>query len=119
MSTDNKIRQTNRKKAIGYWLLTAAMALLLILAALVCYPFFWHTMGESAASGFTAAMEIDLNTADVETLCLLPGVGPEKAKAIVAEREANGRFSSVEDAARVPGIGEKTIAGWQGIAVAG
>lgn len=119
MDTDNKARQTNRKKAIGYWLLTAAIALILSLAALACYPLFWHTMGEGAASGFSAVMEIDLNTADVEALCLLPGIGPEKAKAIIAEREANGRFSSVEDAVRVPGIGEKTIAGWQGLAVAG
>lgn len=93
--------------------------MILSLAALVCYPLFWHTMGESAGSGFSVAMEIDLNTADAETLCLLPGVGPEKAKAIIAERESNGRFSSVEDAARVPGIGEKTIASWQGLAVAG
>lgn len=118
MDTAQNARQTGGKRDKRYWILTAALAFLLLAAALVCYPPFWHTMEKGDGSGFAAVTEIDLNTADIETLCLLPGVGPEKAKAIVAEREANGRFTSVEDAVRVPGIGEKTIAGWQGLAVA-
>ena len=53
---------------------------------------------------------IDPNRADAEQLCLLPGVGPGIAERIVADRAANGPFSSAEDMQRVPHIGEKTAA---------
>lgn len=53
---------------------------------------------------------VDVNTADAETIArVLVGVGQSKAEAIVAYREENGRFESVEDLARVRGIGEATI----------
>lgn len=52
---------------------------------------------------------IDVNTADAETLELLPGIGPEKAAAIVAWREENGPFSRPEDLLEVSGIGEATL----------
>ncbi|MCD7945090.1 MAG: ComEA family DNA-binding protein [Clostridiales bacterium] len=52
---------------------------------------------------------IDVNTADAETLELLPGIGPEKAAAIVAWREENGPFSQPEDLLEVSGIGEATL----------
>ncbi len=48
---------------------------------------------------------IDLNTADVEQLDALPGVGPATAAAIVDDRGRNGPFASVDDLDRVPGIG--------------
>ena len=53
---------------------------------------------------------IDLNSADAPTLQLLPGIGEGLADAIVADREENGPYSSVEDLLRVPGIGEKRLA---------
>ena len=44
---------------------------------------------------------VDVNTADAETIArVLVGVGQSKAEAIVAYREENGRFESVEDLAR-------------------
>lgn len=49
---------------------------------------------------------VNLNTAGVETLCTLPGIGEAKAKAIVAYREANGAFERVEDIMQVSGIKE-------------
>lgn len=53
---------------------------------------------------------VDVNTADAETIArVLVGVGQSKAEAIVAYREENGRFESLEDLARVRGIGEATI----------
>jgi competence protein ComEA len=48
---------------------------------------------------------INLNTATVQQLDTLPGVGPVTAAAIVAWRDANGKFSSVDQLARIDGIG--------------
>ena len=49
---------------------------------------------------------VNINTATAEQLQTLPGIGQAKAKAIVAYREANGNFSSIEDLRKVPGIKE-------------
>ncbi|MBE6990608.1 MAG: helix-hairpin-helix domain-containing protein [Ruminococcaceae bacterium] len=62
---------------------------------------------------------IDLNTADAETLQQLPGIGPTLAERIIAEREANGPFVSVDELTRVSGIGEKTVEAIRPYAAAG
>ena len=48
---------------------------------------------------------VDLNTANVEQLDTLPGIGPVTAAAIVAWRDANGRFTTVDQLGDVDGIG--------------
>ena len=48
---------------------------------------------------------LDLNTATVQQLDSLPGVGPVTAAAIVAWRQTNGKFTSVDQLADVDGIG--------------
>lgn len=54
--------------------------------------------------------KINLNTADAETLQReLVGVGNAKAKAIVAYREANGEFASVDEMLEVKGIGKAIL----------
>lgn len=60
--------------------------------------------GESAPAGV-----VNVNTATVEQLQLLPGVGPALAERIVAFREANGPFRSAEELEAVKGIGEKAL----------
>ena len=68
--------------------------------------------GETAPGDSAGAAQggvVNLNTADATALETLPGVGPATAAKIVDEREANGPFQSVEDLARVSGIGSKKI----------
>lgn len=48
---------------------------------------------------------LNLNTATVQQLDTLPGIGPVTAAAIVAWRDANGKFKSVDQLAEVDGIG--------------
>lgn len=50
--------------------------------------------------------KINMNTAGAEELVTLSGIGDSRAQAIVAYREENGAFSSIEDIKNVPGIGE-------------
>ncbi|WP_141386105.1 ComEA family DNA-binding protein [Microbacterium maritypicum] len=54
---------------------------------------------------------IDLNAADQAALETLPRIGPALAERIIAWREENGRFTSVDGLLAVPGIGEKLLAG--------
>jgi competence protein ComEA len=49
---------------------------------------------------------LNINTATVSELDLLPGIGSAKAGAMITYREQNGLFSKVEDIMLVPGIGE-------------
>ncbi|KPN72773.1 helix-hairpin-helix domain-containing protein, partial [Neisseria sp. 74A18] len=48
---------------------------------------------------------VNINTATEEELKALPGIGPSKAAAIVAYRQHNGQFKSVDDLKNVKGIG--------------
>lgn len=63
--------------------------------------------GAGAPGGVVPGGQVDLNSADQAMLDTLPGVGPSTAAKIIADREANGPFTSTEDLRRVSGIGEK------------
>lgn len=52
---------------------------------------------------------INVNIASAAELELLPGIGPTLAARIVADRAANGPFASLDDVARVRGIGPRTV----------
>ena len=54
--------------------------------------------------------KININTAGLEELQTLPGIGEKRAQAIVDDREANGPFRIPEDLTRVSGIGEGILA---------
>ncbi len=52
---------------------------------------------------------VNVNTASVEQLDLLPGVGPVRAGAIIEQRKASGGFKQVDDLMQVSGIGERAL----------
>jgi competence protein ComEA len=52
---------------------------------------------------------IDINKAPVSELVKINGIGNAKAQAIVAHREKNGSFKSVDELTLVHGIGDKTL----------
>jgi len=53
---------------------------------------------------------VDINSADVQSLANLKGIGPSKAQAIVDYRNKNGVFKSVNDLTSVKGISDKFLA---------
>jgi competence protein ComEA len=59
--------------------------------------------------GTDQQQRIDLNSATVEQLITLPGVGQSKAKAIIKYREEVGPFLEVAQLTQVKGIGEKML----------
>lgn len=67
-----------------------------------------------ASPGDRDGRKVSLNTATEAELAELPGIGPVRARAIVADRRANGRYRSLEELARVPGIGPATLAALRG-----
>ena len=93
--------------------------LLTLLTAAACAALvFWFAVPLKGYTGQTAkpepmiqAARVDLNTAGLDALCTLPGIGEKKALAIVEYREANGPFRAVEELERVKGISERTVDG--------
>ena len=63
----------------------------------------------SAMPALAASAAVNVNTADAETMALLPRVGPVVAQRIIDYREANGRFEQKEELLLIRGIGERTF----------
>ncbi len=80
-------------------MLIAALGLCALLAA----------AGQAAAAKVAPAAPVDVNTAGIEELTTIPGVGGAKAKAIVDYRRQQP-FASTDELTNVKGIGEKMLA---------
>ena len=68
--------------------------------------------GAAVAAGTSAAAAagpVNINTATLEQLDTLDGIGPVTGEAIIAWRQEHGGFRSVEDLGQVSGIGPKTL----------
>jgi competence protein ComEA len=61
--------------------------------------------GPGSAESSVPGEPVDLNSAGLDELDALPGVGPATAQAIITYRSNHGPFESVEDLTEVPGIG--------------
>jgi competence protein ComEA len=92
------------------------LAILAEVKDFVAQPEGSRTSGGGGA-GSPGGPVVDLNTATEAELLRLPGIGPAKARAIVAYRQSRGPFASVEEVLRVPGIGPATLAGFARVAV--
>jgi len=67
--------------------------------------------GTGMAAGKPApTAKVNLNTASVEQLATLPGVGPKLAARIVEYRQKSGTFRSTQELINVKGVGEKSFA---------
>ena len=98
--------------------------LALAAAATVCIVSlaFWYAVPPSPAQASSAAVEplresfrVDLNTAGVDAMTTLPGLGEKKARAVLEYRLTHGPFRSLGEVAQVPGVTQDMIDGWQGL----
>lgn len=89
------------------WGILCWSAFVLALAAALAVT---RASGASPRTVAPPVCRIDLSTAPIEELALLPEVGPQLAARIAADRAVRGGFASVDELARVTGIGERKIA---------
>jgi len=75
------------------------------------------TAGASSGAGPSPTAPLDLNTATLEQLDALPGIGPTTAQKILDYRQAHGPFHAVADLDAVPGIGQGRIEQLKGLVI--
>ncbi len=117
-----------RRKFIVLYALFALLALGLLLLSLNRYRFYQkyidismpasgfskhydnpHTRAPSVHTHSDTVQRIDINSADIDLLTHLPGIGRETALHIIEYRNKNGDFANVDDLIGVSGIGEKKL----------
>jgi len=86
----------------------AAVAALAAMA-LVAYAHISEVDRGYRAPSLESTLRININTADLATLSLLPEIGPERAARIIEYRTRHGRLRGYPDLLFVTGIGEKTV----------
>ena len=74
-------------------------------------------VSSSGGGAPSSAGPVDLNSASLEQLDALPGIGPSTAQKILDYRQQHGPFHSVEELDAVPGIGPARIAQLKGLVI--
>lgn len=110
--TDGGIRSavrmdTNRGRG-GTFMVTRRIVLMVLAAVLLAAPMSLVDARDDVSPPREAG-KVDLNTAGLEELQALPGIGPALARRIVEHRREHGPFRRVEDLLEVKGIGEKSL----------
>lgn len=72
-----------------------------------------------AGQSLTIGKKLDLNRVTADELALVPGVGPQLAKALIDERARLGEFSSWEQVDAVSGVGASRLEALQRVCVLG
>lgn len=68
-----------------------------------------RSLPTGSVGGDPESSAVNINTASARELEGLPGIGPTTAQAIVAYRDENGPFQSIDDLLRVQGIGDSKL----------
>lgn len=77
-------------------------------ALILCLGLILTPVTALAQKGKAASTEkVNLNTATIEQLQTLPGIGPAMAKRVIEYRTKVGKFNKIEEIINVKGIGEK------------
>jgi competence protein ComEA len=99
-----------RREAAALGVLALALA-----AVLLARWWSWQAPAPPLAMGGApaAGVLLDVNAATWWELDALPGVGEALARRIVDDRARNGPFASVDDLARVPGVGAASLSRWR------
>ena len=87
--------------------LRGAVVLTLILGVLVGVRYWLFQ--PPARSPVPVSAAVNPNTAGIQELAALPGIGETRARALVAYREAHGPLTRVEDLDPIPGFGPLTL----------
>lgn len=117
---------TRDERAVVVFLALSLAVGSLVMAARRVDP---HLAAETQAPGADSAAvarpadtpewPIDVNRASADDLVALPGIGPARAAAIIALRDARGGLGSLDELLDVKGIGPKTLERLRPFAVAG
>ncbi len=84
-------------------------SLRLVAVSLAFVALFFASSGAAFAASAPTG-KVNINTASVEQLATLPGIGEKLAARIVETRQKVGSFKSVQELMTVKGIGEKNLA---------
>lgn len=86
------------------------LVILLVATFFAVAPFAANAEKARQNKNFIIPLPVNVNQASAEVLDrVMDGVGPAKAQAIIAYREANGPFKSIDDLGNVKGIGAGTL----------